>query len=69
VAVAVMTVALVACSDGSSGPPVTTPPPATSASAPATTVDPTPTVVTTAIPFAGGIMGPVAPGPTEPANR
>jgi hypothetical protein len=57
-----------ACSDTPSNQPsnpVTTPAPAATTS----TADPTPSVATTIIPFAGGITGPVSPGPTEPASR
>ena len=55
-----------ACSDGSSDPPTT---PATTP-APSTTVTTSPsTIPSMTSPFPGGINGPVAPGPTEPASR
>jgi hypothetical protein len=66
-ALALVAVLVGACSDGSSEPPATTPaPPTTIASTAATSPV---TVATTTIPFPGGINGPVAPGPTEPATR
>jgi hypothetical protein len=69
--VALVAVLLGACSGGSSEPPTTppsTPPPATTAII-ATTVELTPSAVTTVLPFSGGINGPVSPGSTEPASR
>jgi hypothetical protein len=66
--VALVAVLTGACSDSPSHQPTnpaTTPAPATTTS----TADPTPSVVTTIIPFSGGINGPVSPGPTEPASR